>query len=131
MSQGSERFHEILKELGSLHDQKQLDYGSDTDPFANVRATEGWNIPGWVGASIRLGDKVQRLKSMWRNGYLANEAVEDSLRDIAVYAIIALVLYEETNLPTQEEQTRFDLDENIRRLEMSVGNFEFFFRDVV
>ena len=92
---GSERFHQILAELGSLHDQKQKDYGTDQDPFANVRSTADWGIPAWVGALVRLADKVQRLKSMVRKGYLANESVEDSMRDIAVYAAIALVLYEE------------------------------------
>lgn len=101
MSSGSERFHELLKEIGELHDKKQQDYGSDADPFANVRATESWGIPAWVGATIRLGDKVQRLKSMWRNSELANESVEDSLRDIAVYALIGLVLWEEQNAALQ------------------------------
>ncbi len=38
---GSESFHALLKEMGELHDRKQEDYGTDGDPFANVRgATE-------------------------------------------------------------------------------------------
>ena len=32
------RFHEILAELGALHDKKAADYGRDDDPLANVRA---------------------------------------------------------------------------------------------
>lgn len=95
MNRGSERFHEINAELGALHDRKQQDYGRPDDPFANVRATEDWSIPAWVGAMIRLNDKVVRLKSYRANGSLANEGVEDSMRDIAVYAIIALVLFEQ------------------------------------
>ena len=91
----SERFHQILKELGDLHDKKQLDYGRGNDPFANVRASLDWGVPAWVGAMIRLNDKVKRLQSFSTKGSLANEGVEDSLRDISVYAAIALVLYEE------------------------------------
>ena len=92
---GSAEFHKILKEMGSLHDKKQLDYGSATDPFANVRASEDWDIPSWKGALLRAGDKMQRLKSFAKNGSLANEGVEDSMLDLAVYAIIALVLFRE------------------------------------
>ena len=95
MDTGTARFHEILKELGELHDKKQADYGRDNDPFANVRASEEWGVPAWIGAMILLTDKVRRLQRFAQRGSLMNEGAEDSLRDIAVYAIIALVLLEE------------------------------------
>lgn len=91
----SERFHAILAELGELHDAKQLDYGRGDDPFANVRASEDWGVPSWVGAMVRASDKVRRLQSLIANGKLENESAEDSLRDLAVYSVIALVLFEE------------------------------------
>lgn len=90
----SERFHEILHELGELHDRKQADYGREDDPFANITASRDWGISPHVGSLLRMNDKVQRLKSWVRTGTLANEGAEDSLRDIAVYAIIALVQLE-------------------------------------
>lgn len=93
--QSSERFHAILAELGALHDRKQQDYGRKSDPFANVRASEDWGPAPWVGSMIRATDKLRRLQSFVQNGTLANEGVEDSLRDLAVYSIIALVLWEE------------------------------------
>ena len=92
----SQRFHDILRELGTLHDMKQRDYGKPDDPFANVRASEEWGLAPWVGAMVRLTDKVRRLQALARTGALVNEAAEDSFRDIAVYAVIALVLYEES-----------------------------------
>lgn len=91
----SERFHEILVEHGEMHDAKQADYGREGDPFANVRSSDEFGVAGWVGAMIRLNDKVKRLQSFCRTGKLSNEGVEDSLRDIAVYATIALCLFEE------------------------------------
>ena len=91
----SARFHEILKELGDLHDKKSLDYGRATDPFANVRASEDFGVSPWIGALIRLNDKVKRLQAFAIKGSLANESVEDSLKDISVYSAIALVLYEQ------------------------------------
>lgn len=91
----SERFHELLKVAGETHDRKQADYGRGNDPFANVRASEDWGVSGWVGALIRLNDKVKRLQSLSQKGYLANESAFDSLMDIAVYALIAYVLLEQ------------------------------------
>lgn len=91
----SARFHELLTEAGDMHDRKQLDYGKGDDPFANVRATEEWGVDAWIGAMVRLSDKVKRLQSLSRKGYLANEAAKDSFIDIAVYALIAYVLFEQ------------------------------------
>ena len=91
----SQRFHEILGELGELHDLKQQDYGTDEDPFANVRSAEAFGIPGWVGAALRGNDKMKRIQAFALKGALANESLEDSLRDLAVYAVIGLVLLEE------------------------------------
>jgi hypothetical protein len=91
----SARFHELLGEIGALHDRKQQDYGRGDDPFANVRASTEWGVPAWVGAMVRLNDKVRRLQNLATKGRLANESAIDSLQDIAVYALIALVLYEQ------------------------------------
>jgi hypothetical protein len=91
----SARFHGLLREIGELHDRKQADYGRGDDPFANVRASEEWNVDGWIGAMVRLNDKVRRLQSLSTKGSLANESAFDSLQDIAVYALIAYVLLEQ------------------------------------
>ncbi|OFW65584.1 MAG: hypothetical protein A2Y74_06990 [Actinobacteria bacterium RBG_13_63_9] len=96
----SARFHEILAGLGDLHDQKQADYGTDEDPFHNIpQSANDWGIPPWVAAMIRGTDKVRRLQAFHRKGVLKNESAMDSLRDLAVYAVIALVLMEEEALP--------------------------------
>jgi hypothetical protein len=95
MSKGSERFHELLREIGDLHDKKQSDYGREHDPFANVRASTEWGVPSWVGAMVRATDKLRRLQTFAIRGTLANEGVADSLKDLAVYSLIALVLFEE------------------------------------
>lgn len=91
------RFQELLAEIDALHTKKQADYGADNDPFANVRASTEWGVPAWVGALIRATDKVRRLQTYAKRGTLANEGVEDSFKDLAVYALIGLVLWEEEN----------------------------------
>lgn len=92
---GDKRFHDLLKQIGDLHDKKQEDYGKDTDPFANVRGAGEWGIAPWVGALLRGTDKMRRLQKLAQKGSLANESAEDSMMDIAVYALIALILYRE------------------------------------
>lgn len=103
----SERFHQLLKELGDLHDRKQADYGRPEDPFANVTGSFEWGIRPWIGAMVRANDKIKRLQLYAQTGKLENEGVEDSLRDLAVYSVIALVLWEQgeknERKPTQGE----------------------------
>lgn len=93
----SQKFHEVLREMGALHDRKQADYGRSDDPFANVRASEDFGIPGWVGALIRMNDKMRRLQAAARGQNLKNESIQDSFLDLAVYAVIGLLLYEQEN----------------------------------
>jgi len=92
-------FMQVIKEIVELHEKKQNDYGRTDlgDPFANVRASEDFNIPGWLGAVIRANDKVRRIQKFARSETLVNESVEDSLMDAAVYFIIALCLFREAN----------------------------------
>jgi hypothetical protein len=92
-------FEQVLDEILQMHDKKKQDYGRDNDPFANVRASEDFGVPGWVGCLIRANDKVKRLQKAAAGGMLANESVEDSLLDLAVYSAIALVLFRETHKP--------------------------------
>ena len=98
----NERFHKIMGELVDLHGKKQKDYGTDADPFNNIRASaKEWGIPAWVGAMLRATDKVRRLQKFADKGELANEAVIDAFDDLAVYAVIARVLYDEEELDVQ------------------------------
>ena len=93
---GDPRFHALIDTIRDLHDAKQEDYGTDGDAFANVRASEDWGVDPWVGAMIRATDKVKRLQTYARTGRLRNEGVRDSFLDLAVYAIIGHVLFDET-----------------------------------
>ncbi len=93
----SQKFHDLLDEAGELHDKKQADYGVDNDPFANIRASTDWGLDPWVGAMLRTTDKVKRLQAFAQKGSLKNESARDSLMDIAVYSLIAIVLMEEEN----------------------------------
>lgn len=88
-------FTQVLDEIKALHDKKQADYGTEDDQFANIRASELFGFPAWVGAVMRAQDKIHRIQTFSRKGRLVNETVEDSLLDLAVYAVIALAMHRE------------------------------------
>ena len=96
---GHPGYLKLLDEMRALHEAKAADYGRGADPFANVRASAEFGIPAWVGVMVRAGDKLHRIKSLCVNGSLKNESVEDSMMDLAAYALIALVLYREQHAP--------------------------------
>ena len=80
------RKHErICKDLNDIYARKNKDYG---DSFGRSFAEYGMTMP-----CIRLDDKLQRLKNLTRNGGASvnDESIEDTLLDLANYAIMTLI----------------------------------------
>ena len=93
---GSREFLAVLDELRDLHLRKTLDYGVDEDALSNIRSSaDVCNMPAWAGCVLRMMDKMHRLKAFFRRGRTEFDGVEDTLKDLACYAAIALVLYRE------------------------------------
>lgn len=100
---GDDRFREKLELMWMMHCKKGNDYGSEDDFLANLRASEGFGIEAWIGALVRANDKMIRLKNAAKGEYLVNESVQDSLMDLACYALLSLILFEEIVPPTVTE----------------------------
>jgi hypothetical protein len=93
---GSLPFLDLLEELRTLHLSKSQDYGSESDPLANIRqGAEFVGIEPWRGCMVRVADKVQRLRTYCRTGRLVHEGVRDTLLDLAAYSLLAIVLFDE------------------------------------
>lgn len=92
---GSPAFRAKLRALRVLHAKKATDYGSDDDPFANIRASETAGVEPWRGCYVRLKDKIFRMDRYCKRGSLANEGVTDTLEDLASYALICSILHAE------------------------------------
>jgi hypothetical protein len=93
---GSREFVGVLDEIKNLHLRKTLDYGVDEDALSNIReSADVVNMPAWAGAILRISDKMHRLKAYFRRGKCEFDGIEDTLKDIASYAAIALVLHRE------------------------------------
>ena len=92
----TQRFLDLLDEMRRLHKSKSADYGSETDPLANIRqGAEFVGIEPWRGCMVRIADKVQRLKTFCRTGRLVHEGVRDTLLDLSAYSLLAIVLFDE------------------------------------
>ena len=97
---GSREFLAVLDELKALHLRKTMDYGVDEDALSNIRSSaDVVNMPPWAGCILRISDKMHRLKAFFRRGKVEFDGVEDTLKDIACYAAIALVLHREGETP--------------------------------
>jgi len=93
---GSLPFLELLEELRQLHMSKSQDYGSESDPLANIRqGAEFVGIEPWRGCLVRVADKVQRLRTYCKTGRLVHEGVRDTLLDLSAYSLLAIVLFDE------------------------------------
>jgi hypothetical protein len=101
----SEGFYAVISGWAALHAKKQRDYGRDDDPFANVRSSEDFGIPGWIGTAMRANDKMKRIQTAAAQYLatgkvsLANEGLVDAFDDLGVYAGIGRVLFEESAEP--------------------------------
>jgi len=75
----------IMDEIGNLLITKQADYGP-----GNINNAFGGPINGLL---VRIGDKFERLKNLFKNGSQPKyESIEDSFKDMANYAVIALMI---------------------------------------
>jgi len=113
MHKYTHRFYELLEEIKALHDKKRHDYAQEADPFANFRLSELGGIDAWKGIAVRLGDKYSRLMSFIQKGELKfnDESIKDTLMDNAVYSLIALILYEESQ-ENKDQMTIFQYGDN-------------------
>jgi len=118
---GHPRFYEILEELKQLHSDKNHDYAGD-DPLSNLKQCETMGMPAWVGVIVRLTDKMDRLKTYARKRdfKIKNEGLADTFKDMAIYSILGIILYEESQVGVNlhdESKLRTVLSETIRGTE--------------
>ena len=75
----------IMDEIGNLLITKQADYGP-----GNINNAFGGPINGLL---VRIGDKFERLKNLFKHDTTPKyESIEDSFKDMANYAVIALMI---------------------------------------
>jgi len=85
-------FHQLLDEMGKLHDRKNHDYASDENPYSNFEEAAleaGCDVD--TVFRVMIGVKTARLRELQRSAKTAiHESFEDSLMDHAMYAALRL-----------------------------------------
>lgn len=92
---GDPRFYRLLDEIADLHSKKNFDYAPTEEPLANFRMCERLGVPAWKGVLVRMSDKWSRIQQLSGGKSPKNESLRDSLIDLAVYALIDVLLIEE------------------------------------
>ncbi len=81
-------FDDILERMSAIHRAKNADYGSS---YHLAPALLG--IPAHVGLLVRMTDKLARACRLAQGQapQVADEAIEDTLMDLANYAVLAIL----------------------------------------
>ena len=103
-------FDDMLDELKMLHDAKSHDYSTPENPYKNLEGVQRIGIEPWRGIVIRLMDKFERLEGFCRTRELAvkSESIEDTFKDIAIYSVLALILYRKEEDDATQELTEVE-----------------------
>ena len=90
----SQEFREIQKEMYEMFARKHLDYGLNNIALGGDLTNDDDKKFSLTGLTIRLTDKISRLKNLLINGknFVKGEGMEDTFIDIANYGIIGLLL---------------------------------------
>ena len=101
---GHPDFYKILDELKELHNKKNYQYANQTNPLGNFSRVsqlcskllkDTINKPLAI-ALINMAKQVDAVYDIVGEGKTDTiEAIEDKLKDIAVYAIISIILCKE------------------------------------
>ena len=87
-------FEDITHDMVELFSRKQADYGPKNIGMGEeVVDTDKKVKRSLTSLSVRMNDKIQRLLNItFNNRTPNNESVEDTLIDIANYAVMALIV---------------------------------------
>jgi hypothetical protein len=91
---------EAINRISETLNSKGGDYALDEDAFSNFREiADFYGVEAFEAAIGEIVKKLSRLKALKSNGRVpTNESVEDTVRDIAGYGVLALaMLMEYTN----------------------------------
>ena len=102
---------DILDNMQKVYEAKDSDYSATGLPMGNLRKCEDAGIDAWRGCLVRIGDKMSRLENFLKEKeYLVlSEKAEDTVIDLANYAILMSCLIEEIKTP--HSQYYWDLSE--------------------
>ena len=104
---GHPRFYTLLDELALRHDARNAEYATMEHPLQNFE--DGARLLGTRPAVYALSLVTKQMLALMegaRKGSLGTERDLDHLIDVAVYALLTLILLEEEDRSATEEEAR-------------------------
>lgn len=99
----SQAYLDLLAAMADLHVRKSAGYSGADQPDAwhNFRQCEKFGISTADGIITRMSDKWSRIQALWRDpaNEQVGEALQDTLKDLASYALILVCLLNEDTPP--------------------------------
>lgn len=91
-----DKWYDIEKLKADLYDltyRKNSDYAGETDAFANFRKCEKFWVSMLDWIKVRMSDKISRIENLLqRENKVKEETIEDTVKDLLVYSIIANIV---------------------------------------
>lgn len=112
---------ELCDKIHKLYEAKNSDYG---DSVSNT-----YNKYGLVSFLVRLEDKLNRLYTLNKNGSdikITDEKLEDTLLDLANYALIAIVEIKNSEIDLCATETKYyNIGSPVRPIKTTLERNEF------
>lgn len=91
------QFKAATDNMFAITSKKNQDYAESADAFKNFRQCELLGIcRGDKGILVRMSDKMTRIANLLdHEAHVADEKIEDTLMDLAVYSIILSIYLKE------------------------------------
>jgi len=91
---------DIIDNMQKVYEAKDNDYSATGLPMGNLRKCEDADIDAWRGCLVRIGDKMSRLENFLKEKefLVISEKAEDTVIDLANYAILMSCLLEELKI---------------------------------
>ncbi|MBT9130922.1 MAG: hypothetical protein DDT41_01218 [candidate division WS2 bacterium] len=89
----------LTQKMNCIVSKKNQDYTTDEDPLSNFKLAERVGVAPVVGGVIRMSDKMSRIYEYCKKWTteVDDEKFEDTLIDLANYALITILLHREKN----------------------------------
>jgi len=100
---GHPLFYEMLEKMADIHSVKNQDYGMGK-ATGNFMESKKLGVNPFLGILVRMSDKWSRICSLVSSGEakVKDESLEDTLIDLANYAILSIVVKKEMENDTKE-----------------------------
>jgi len=88
-----DQLEQTFKECLEIAKAKNADYANNDDAFKNFKAVELVGVDARRGVMVRMVDKMSRISNLLdREGKVADEKIEDTVKDLINYSNILLQL---------------------------------------